>query len=172
MSIASYALAEVPSAALTKVATTLWKSCAGILVLIEPGTPAGYQRIVTCRSALLAEGAKIIAPCPHAAPCPIVAPDWCHFSQRLPRSRDHMIVKAANVPFEDEKFSYLAVARDHVAMERYEARVLAPPKKDKTGIAMKVCANGEISQRKIPEPGSRGFFQGARSALGRRLLIK
>jgi ribosomal protein RSM22 (predicted rRNA methylase) len=148
--VASYALAELPSAALTKMATTLWKSCTGILILVEPGTPAGYERIVACRSALLADGAKIIAPCPHAAPCPIRSPDWCHFSQRLARSRDHMIVKAANVPFEDEKFSYLAVARDHVAIERYEARVLAPPKKDKIGIAMKVCANGEIAQRKIP----------------------
>ena len=91
--IASYALAELPNAALTKIATRLWTSCTGILVLVEPGTPAGYERIVACRSALIADGAKIIAPCPHAAPCPIAAPDWCHFSQRLPRSRDHMIVK-------------------------------------------------------------------------------
>ena len=155
--IASYALAELPNAALTKIATTLWTSCTGILVLVEPGTPAGYERIVACRSALIAVGAKIIAPCPHAAPCPIVAPDWCHFSQRLPRSRDHMIVKAANVPFEDEKFAYLAVARDHVAIERYEARVLAPPKKDKTGIALKLCTNGEISLRKIPSRDRAAF---------------
>lgn len=148
--IASYALAELPREALTDVATALWKSCTGILVLVEPGTPKGYERIVACRSALLADGARIVAPCPHAAPCPIRSPDWCHFSQRLARSRDHMIVKAANVPFEDEKFSYLAVARDHVAVKRYDARVLAPPKKDKTGVAMKVCANGDISRRKIP----------------------
>jgi ribosomal protein RSM22 (predicted rRNA methylase) len=148
--IASYALAELPNAALMDAAIAFWKSCTGILILVEPGTPAGYERIVACRSALIADGAKIVAPCPHAAPCPIVAPDWCHFSRRLARSRDHMIVKAANVPFEDEKFSYLVVARDHVAAGRYEARVLAPPRKDKTGIAMKICANGQISQRKIP----------------------
>lgn len=148
--IASYALAEVPATAVAVTAKALWKSCTGILVLVEPGTPAGYERIVACRTALLADGAKIIAPCPHAAPCPIVAPDWCHFSQRLPRSRDHMIVKAAHVPFEDEKFSYLAVARDHIPVERYEARVLAPPKKDKTGIALKLCANGAIQRRKFP----------------------
>jgi len=148
--IASYALAEVPSAAVADTAMALWKASSGILVLVEPGTPAGYERIIACRTALLADGAKIIAPCPHAAPCPIVAPDWCHFSQRLSRSRDHMFVKSAQVPFEDEKFSYLAVARDHIPIERYEARVLAPPKKDKTGITLKLCTNGEISQRKIP----------------------
>lgn len=157
--IASYALAELNPVKLTSIATSLWRSCTGILVLVEPGTPAGYERIVACRSALLADGAKIIAPCPHAAPCPIVAPDWCHFSQRLPRSRDHMIVKAANVPFEDEKFSYIAVAREHVAIASYDARVLAPPKKDKTGIAMKLCADGDISLRKIPKRDRVAFTQ-------------
>lgn len=157
--IASYALAELPRATLTDVALTLWKSCTGILILVEPGTPAGYERIVACRTALIADGAKIVAPCPHAAPCPIRSPDWCHFSQRLARSRDHMIVKSANVPFEDEKFSYLAVARDQVAVERYDARVLAPPKKDKTGIALKVCANGEISRRKISRRDREAFLK-------------
>ena len=157
--IASYALAELNPVKLTSIAISLWRSCTGILVLVEPGTPAGYERIVACRSALLADGARIIAPCPHAAPCPIRAPDWCHFSQRLPRSRDHMMVKAANVPFEDEKFSYLAVARDHIVIAPYNARVLAPPKKDKTGIAMKVCADGEISQRKIPRRDRKAFAQ-------------
>jgi len=157
--IASYALAEVQGTALTETAMALWDACGGVLVLVEPGTPAGYERIVACRSALLADGARIIAPCPHAAPCPIRAPDWCHFSQRLPRSRDHMMVKAANVPFEDEKFSYLAVARDHVVIAPYNARVLAPPKKDKTGIAMKVCADGEISRRRIPKRDRKAFTQ-------------
>jgi ribosomal protein RSM22 (predicted rRNA methylase) len=155
--IASYALAELNPVKLTSIAISLWRSCTGILVLVEPGTPAGYERIVACRSALLADGAKIIAPCPHAAPCPIVAPDWCHFSQRLPRSRDHMMVKAANVPFEDEKYSYIAVARDHIAIAPYNARVLAPPKKDKTGIAMKVCADGAISLRTIPKRDKAAF---------------
>jgi ribosomal protein RSM22 (predicted rRNA methylase) len=160
--IASYALAELSPAALTRVAADLWKACTGVLVLVEPGTPAGYERIVACRSALLAAGAKIIAPCPHVAPCPILKPDWCHFSQRLSRSRDHMMMKDAHVPFEDEKFSYLAVVRDHVAFERYEARVLSPPKKDKTGIALKLCTNGEIAQRKIASR-DRAAFSKARS---------
>lgn len=157
--IASYALAELDPAALTNVAVTLWKRCTGVLVLVEPGTPAGYERIVACRAALLAEGARIVAPCPHAAPCPIVAPDWCHFSQRLARSRDHMLVKDANVPFEDEKFSYLAVAREHVTITPYKARVLAPPKKDKTGIAMKLCTEGTISMRKVPKRDRTAFAQ-------------
>ena len=34
-------------------------------------------------------GANILAPCPHARPCPLAAPDWCHFSARVARSRLH-----------------------------------------------------------------------------------
>ena len=39
------------------------------------------------------------------------APDWCHFTQRLPRSRAHKQIKGAELPFEDEKFSYVALTR-------------------------------------------------------------
>jgi hypothetical protein len=45
-----------------------------------------------------------------------------------------MMVKAANVPFETRNSHILAVARDHVVIAPYNARVLAPPKKDKTGL--------------------------------------
>ena len=30
--------------------------------------------------------------------CPLVAPDWCHFTQRLPRSRAHKQIKGAECP--------------------------------------------------------------------------
>ena len=42
-------------------------------------------------------------------------PDWCHFTQRLPRSRAHKQIKGAELPFEDEKFSYVALTRAPVA---------------------------------------------------------
>ena len=59
------------------------------LLIIEPGTPAGYARMIALRSQLIASGAHVAAPCPHQAPCPLATPDWCHFAQRLPRSRAH-----------------------------------------------------------------------------------
>ena len=42
-------------------------------------------------------------------------PDWCHFTQRLQRSRAHKQVKGAELPFEDEKFAYVALTRAPVA---------------------------------------------------------
>ena len=57
----------------------------------------------------------MLAPCTHDKDCPIDGTDWCHFSQRLPRSRDHLKVKGASVPFEDERYSYVAVTRRPIA---------------------------------------------------------
>ena len=60
-----------------------------------------------------------------SGPCPLAAPDWCHFTQRLQRSRAHKQVKGAEVPFEDEKFAYVALTRAPLTAQF--SRVLAQP---------------------------------------------
>ncbi len=139
LAIAAYVLAELADSACEEVAARLWMACAGLFVLVEPGTPAGHKRIMTARERLIAEGAAVLAPCPHAHVCPLRMPDWCHFAARLPRSRDHMLAKTATVPFEDEKFSYLVVARPHVIGARAGGRVLAPPRRNKAGLTLRLC---------------------------------
>lgn len=136
---ASYALAEIAPAALAGTVERLWAATRGLLVLVEPGTPAGYQRLLAVRDQLIAAGGVILAPCPHQQPCPLAAPDWCHFSQRLARSRDHRLAKGAETPFEDEKFSYMVVARPGVAADVSTPRVLAPPRAGKPSIELKLC---------------------------------
>jgi ribosomal protein RSM22 (predicted rRNA methylase) len=150
--VASYALAEIAADKQSSTVGELWASCEGVLVLIEPGTPAGYARILAARTALIRAGATILAPCPHHAACPLVGEDWCHFSVRLPRSRDHRQAKDAVVPFEDERFSYLVAARPGIAAAPWRPRVLAPPRTAKPGIALKLCAlDGEVEQRVVPK---------------------
>ncbi|MGA0606107.1 small ribosomal subunit Rsm22 family protein [Phenylobacterium sp. VNQ135] len=137
--MASYALAEIPQPEQAPLVRRLWAASAGVLALIEPGTPAGYARILAARDALIGEGATILAPCPHHAACPLTGSDWCHFSVRLPRSKDHRLAKGAEVPFEDEKFAYLVAARPHVAAAARNARVLTPPRAGKPGIELRLC---------------------------------
>jgi ribosomal protein RSM22 (predicted rRNA methylase) len=134
--VASYVLAELPQASAAATAKHLWAAAAQILILIEPGTPDGFARIRSSRAALIEAGAHVVAPCTHDKPCPMSGTDWCHFSQRLPRSRDHMLLKGANVPFEDERYAYVAAAREKVASG---ARILAPPLESKPGITFKLC---------------------------------
>ena len=138
--VASYALAEIAPPAQTALVQALWAASSGVLALVEPGTTAGYARLMQARSVLIADGGHVLAPCPHAEPCPLSSPDWCHFNVRLPRSRDHRIAKGAEVPFEDEKFAYLLVARPGIAgAAPSAARVIARPHSGKGGIDLKLC---------------------------------
>jgi len=134
--VASYVLAELPEAAASATARHLWAAAPQMLVLIEPGTPDGFARIRSSRAALIEAGAHVAAPCTHDKECPMSGEDWCHFSQRLARSRDHMLLKEASVPFEDERYSYVAVTQEKLASG---ARILAPPLEAKPGLTFKLC---------------------------------
>ena len=133
----SYVLDELAPPALPKLIDRLWALTAHTLLIVEPGTPAGWRRILAVRSQLIAAGAAILAPCPHEHACPLAAPDWCHFSRRVARSRLHRLTKQGEVPWEDEKFIYLAASR-HSAPDR-APRILAPPDAGKGRIALKLC---------------------------------
>lgn len=135
--IASYMIGELAQEARAAFVTDLWRKTRDTLLVVEPGTPAGYDRIVALRAQLIAQGAHVVAPCPHDDACPLVKPDWCHFAQRLARSRAHKQIKGAELPFEDEKFSYVALAREAV-MQR-PARILAPPLVTKAEMRVKLC---------------------------------
>ena len=57
-SIAGYALTEVPDADLGAVAAWLWAATTGALVIVEPGTPRDYTRLMGVRAALIGAGAE------------------------------------------------------------------------------------------------------------------
>ena len=146
---ASYVLAELPERAAAGTARDLWTAAAQMLVLVEPGTPDGFARIRAARAALIEAGGHVAAPCTHDNPCPMTGSvgasrsdknqaDWCHFSERLQRSRDHMIAKGAKVPFEDERYAYVAVSRVPV-MDREAARIIKPVMEAKPGITLPLC---------------------------------
>jgi ribosomal protein RSM22 (predicted rRNA methylase) len=143
--IASFVIAEIaePSSVIAK----LYAATTDMLVLIEPGTPAGFERIRDARAQLIEQGANVLAPCTHANACPMTGTDWCHFTQRLPRSRDHMQAKGANVPYEDERYSYIAVSKSRRSANEARARVLAPPRETKPGIELKLCTPTGLENR-------------------------
>lgn len=145
----AYVLDELSEAQRDRLVDRLWELTAGMLVIVEPGTPAGWRRILTARSRLIALGAHVAAPCPHAARCPIREPDWCHFAQRVARSRLHRQAKRGDVPYEDEKFAYVAVTRERPAA-RPSARVLSPPRAGSGKVALKLCQpDGTAAERLV-----------------------
>jgi ribosomal protein RSM22 (predicted rRNA methylase) len=139
---ASYIAGEIAAGDLALFTRLLWAATAGALAIVMPGTPEGYAGMLRMRADLIAAGAHVAAPCPHGRPCPLQPPDWCHFAQRLPRSRDHLLVKGGDVPFEDEKFSYVVLSRTRP--QPIAARVLAPPKVTKSVVTAKLCKEGGV----------------------------
>lgn len=146
--VLAYALTELADADLAPLADALWARTSGALVIVEPGTPRDHERLMRLRARLVEKDAAILAPCPHTRPCPLTAPDWCHFSVRLPRSREHKLLKGADAPFEDEKFSYLVAAR---AGTGAAARILAPARRGKAGLTLKLCDTRGIREIFLPK---------------------
>ena len=158
--IASYVIGELDETAQTALAASLWSRTRDTLMLVEPGTPAGAARVLALRRQLVAAGAHVAAPCPHDGPCPLSGPDWCHFTQRLPRSRAHMQMKGAEVPFEDEKFSYVVLTRAPVSARA--ARVLAQPVVGKAEIAAKLCTTDGVVVARILHRNKVGYARARR----------
>jgi ribosomal protein RSM22 (predicted rRNA methylase) len=146
--VASYMIGEVGVAEQAALAALMWEKTRDTLLIVEPGTPAGYARIIMLRERLIATGAHVAAPCPHDGKCPLVPPDWCHFTQRLQRSRTHKQVKGAELPFEDEKFAYVALTRSPVAAR--PSRVLAQPQVTKVEVTTKLCTQAGVTLARTP----------------------
>jgi ribosomal protein RSM22 (predicted rRNA methylase) len=162
--IASYALNELGEEQRMHTVEKLWNAAEIMLLLVEPGTPAGYSQMMKARDVLLKQGAQIAAPCPHENECPLPQGDWCHFKCRVPRSRLHRLLKEGEAPYEDEKFTYLAVTRQ--PPKRGAARVLRHPAVDKGRITLDLCLSDRIGKIHIYKKDGALFKQARKAKCG------
>lgn len=161
--LAAYALTEIPARDLDAVVNRLWGATRETLVIVEPGSPEAWRRGLDIRQALMRAGARLIGPCPHDSACPLRAPDWCHFAQRLPRSRAHRRAKGGTASFEDEKFFWLAFERGPAGSgRRPESRVIAPPKSGKSGVRLRLCRSDGAAVDMLASRRDRSIFTLAR----------
>ncbi|MEV6720438.1 small ribosomal subunit Rsm22 family protein [Streptomyces xanthochromogenes] len=138
-------------------------TAAGAVVIVEPGTPDGYARIIEARDRLVAAGLHIAAPCPHSAACPIEpGTDWCHFSARVSRSSLHRQVKGGSLAYEDEKFSYLAATR--FVPDPAPARVVRRPQIRKGQVLLELCTAQEQLRRETVSKRHGVLYRAARDA--------
>ncbi len=142
--VASYVLGELSPAARIAALQKLWEAAEGMLLIIEPGTPAAFAQIELARQILVGQGAHIAAPCPH-----------------VPRSRLHKQLKGGNAPYEDEKFSYLALARFEVCHNK--SRILRHPQVAKGQIGLMLCGAQENKSVLVKKKDG-ALFKAARKA--------
>ncbi|WP_328323262.1 small ribosomal subunit Rsm22 family protein [Kribbella sp. NBC_00382] len=156
----SYVLSELSTAQQEALVQQL-AAQRGLVVVVEPGTPTGYERIVTARDQLIAAGHTIVAPCPHSLDCPIPrGRDWCHFASRVNRSAAHRQTKGAELSFEDEKFSY--VISTPAVPEPAENRVLRHPQQRKGLVSLRLCTNGGTLEDTIVSKRQGPLYRSAR----------
>jgi ribosomal protein RSM22 (predicted rRNA methylase) len=147
LSILSYVIGELPMDAMTQLILQAWNSTSHMLVIIEPGTPHGFDRIKLVRDQLIKLGAFLVAPCPHHNICPMEHGDWCHFAERLERTPLHMAVKDATLGYEDEKFSFVAASK--APIELPYARILRHPQHHSGHIDFFLCGKEGLEKRTL-----------------------
>ncbi|MCX4574636.1 small ribosomal subunit Rsm22 family protein [Streptomyces sp. NBC_01571] len=158
----SYVLGELTAADRVSVVTAAAAAAASV-VIIEPGTPDGYARVIEARDRLIDAGFRVAAPCPHSAACPIVpGEDWCHFSARVSRSSLHRQVKGGSLAYEDEKFSYVAATR--LPADPASSRVVRKPQIRKGQVLLDLCGPDESLHRETVTKRHGPLYRAARDA--------
>ncbi len=145
--IFSYSIGEVAPHQIPTLVEKGWSQAKKGLIVIEPGTHLGFERIRSIRHQLMTLGAHLIAPCPHAHTCPMSGGDWCHFASRVERSSLHRRLKGGTLNYEDEKFSYLAVSKQE--SPRPTARILRHPIKKSGHVTLALCTNKGLQERTV-----------------------
>jgi ribosomal protein RSM22 (predicted rRNA methylase) len=160
---AAYVLGELTTAQQAAL-VALAAQAAPVVLLVEPGTPAGHRRILAARAQLLAAGYVIAAPCPHQLGCPLdVEGDWCHFGARLQRSALHRQAKGAELSYEDEKYSYVAAVRPAgLAVAATQGRIVRRPQQRKGLMMLSVCAQDGAVRRELVSKSKGEVYRQAR----------
>ncbi len=168
----SYTMSEVDQKHQEKVLKKVWDQTNQVLILIEPGTPAGFWTLNRARTFLIQQGGYILAPCGHEATCPMVmGENWCHFSTRLPRTLDHQRAKRARLSHEDEKFSYLIVSKTPLE-KNLPPRIIQKPMKAKGHVIFDVCTLQGIKRETVTRSKAPDYKTQSRLEWGEKFSLK
>jgi ribosomal protein RSM22 (predicted rRNA methylase) len=145
LTLLSYSIGELKEESWKPLLTTLFQATKKVLVVIEPGTPEGYKKIMKIRDLLLELGGVLQAPCPHSKKCPLPPSDWCHFSVRVQRSSLHRQLKLGALGYEDEKFCYLVFGKKE--LPPFAGRVIRHPMKHTGFVELTLCKKEGVEKK-------------------------
>lgn len=168
--VMSYVLGELEPQTIPPLIERAFAATNHALIIIEPGTPAGFERIRLVREQLIALKGHMVAPCPHMNACPMSGNDWCHFAARLTRSQAHRTIKEGTLNYEDEKFSYVAFAKSPVNLTT--ARILRHPLKRSGHIQFTLCATDGLKQETISRKAGDRYKQAKEAEWGDSLSLE
>ena len=112
-----------------------------MVLIIEPGTPSGFKNIIQARDILIEKGFGTIAPCTVSdGSCPLSdsESDWCHFVERVDRSRIQRHLKNGVLGYEYEKYSYLLMSKHPIHTNG--KRIISRPDYTKHSVSFDICS--------------------------------
>lgn len=151
--VMSYSIGEIEPNLIPSIIEKCWTATEKMLVIIEPGTPKGFERIRSIRDQLIDLGGYMVAPCPHREACPMEGGNWCHFAERVERTSLHRRLKEGTLGHEDEKYSYVVFSKTPIDLPT--ARILRHPEKRSGHVHLTLCTldglKQEIVSKRTPE---------------------
>lgn len=162
--VTSYMINELKLEERKSVIQKLLSLDSKIILIIEPGTPEGFKNIKEIQKIALENEAYVVAPCTHQKLCKLPEDDWCHSTVRVERNKIHKILKSADAPYEDEKFSYIAISKQYFSTVK--SRVLRHPIIETGKITLKLCTNGNIEEKIITKKDKEQFKMAKKKKCG------
>ena len=156
--IVAHVLNELSPSQRHSVVAAAWQAARQMLIIIEPGSPAFAPIITDVRSQLIAAGGWVAAPCTHHQTCPSIAlhpEQWCHFGQKVARPDFQRRARAAELGWEEAKFSFMAISKTPVP--HTGARLMHDPTRHKGYIDLPICDGNGFSQPRILKRDSTTF---------------
>ena len=166
----AYMLNELTPEGRDSAVKSMWNAAQHALVLIEPGTKAGYRNILRAKELLVSLGANVLAPCACREGCPLAEDDWCHFTRRVSRTRLQKRLKGGDAPYEDEHFSYLCVTRE--AVSPAPARILRHPQIHSGHIGLTLCTPSGVVSRTATKKEKEAFKAAKNASSGDSWLFE
>jgi ribosomal protein RSM22 (predicted rRNA methylase) len=151
----SYVLNELRPSERSTVVRAAWERTSTLLLIAEPGTPAGFEHVRQVRRELIAHAANMVAPCPHVGECPMPDDDWCHFATRVQRTSEHRTAKSAELGYEDEKYAYVVFGREPVQLPA--ARILRHPQKHSGHTELELCTVDGVRRETVSRKNSQRY---------------
>lgn len=162
--IVSYIINELLEEAKEKVINDIFNTFNKVLIFVEPGTPEGFSNIRKIQQLALKNNLYVLAPCTAQSECKLPKEDWCHSVIRVERNKIHKFLKSAEVPYEDEKFSYIAISKQNLEVKG--SRILRHPNIYSGFIKTKLCTNGIIEEKTFTKKDKELFKKVKKSKCG------
>ena len=146
--VASYMIGEIEDTERSALAELMWAKTRDTLLIVEPGTPAGYARIIELRAQLIASGAHVAAPCPHDGACPLATARLVSFHPAPAPLAGAQADQGRGAAVRGREIQLCRA--DARAGRTHPARVLAQPVVSKVEVTAKLCTPDGLVIAKVP----------------------